>query len=759
MHLRKASFISVATLIVFLAGCNLSHHSVLTQHNNSMRTGTYLLETELTPAAVDTASGPGMALRYWRPVDGNLTAQLLYARGVWIGLKRRRVIYAFTDKNIVYAYDADEERDPGTNRGLLWNRSLPVTPTPSLPVPANGGILATPVIDRTCGKLYLVYAISNGLFPPGGQGDGNPLYEVEYHLAALNLSTGNVLQDIVISGSVSSSVPPGQVDFVPRRQVQRAGLLLLHNPLAHKEHTVYMAFASRWHEETHNYHGWVMGYDAKTFDPRGVFCSTPDRRQNSEGGGIWQGGGGLAGDERGNVYFNTGNGPGSGNDHGNSIVKLTPTLHSGTYGLDSLAFSAAADDPAHATEWANNDIDLGGGGLTVIPDSSRLVSGGKTGVLYLMDRSTMTKVLSFDAFSVNPANDADPVGARYRDWGSGPHLHGAWTYWPVSATRGYVYHWGEKDFLRRFDYDRTTGQINPGSVVVGDVLAKPFPFMPGGLISLSANGTKDGLLWITLPWDNGTGRVMAYDALTLRRLWDTTVPASGVSHNGPPTVADGRVIVGTTNGNFLVYRLATPHFIPPVYVRREPILPMPPDPGPWIRNYLGRLPPEKAVAVTPSKGHRALFLALGQGTLTYEAKSVKGAASPQWILAGVSGNLLDDSGVMPHMAYRGLGEVLATAEQDFTWKTQEGGVVRWSEESSAGAPETRDAPWVLFRSAASDGRGLLNAVTYVQLLGTSGGAPPGEAAKIGRRVQVPYTGRYAFYVAEGDTQGGSKAVR
>src|SRR5260370_2053709 len=104
MHLRKASFISVATLIVFLAGCNLSHHSVLTQHNNSMRTGTYLLETELTPAAVDTASGPGMALRYCRPVDGNLTAPLLYARGVWIGLTHRSVTYAVTPKNIVYAH-------------------------------------------------------------------------------------------------------------------------------------------------------------------------------------------------------------------------------------------------------------------------------------------------------------------------------------------------------------------------------------------------------------------------------------------------------------------------------------------------------------------------------------------------------------------------------------------------------------------------------------------------------------------------------
>lgn len=757
VKVRKASLIAIAMLLVLLAGCKLSPRSVLTQHNNSMRTGACLLEKQLSPAAVDTASGPGMMLRYWRPVDGNLTSQLLYARGVWIGWKRRSVIYAHTDKNIVYAYDADEERDPGTNRGLFWSRSLPVTPNPSLP--ANGGNLATPVIDRSCGKLYLVYAISNGLFPPGGQGDGNPLYEVEYHLAALDLSSGNVLQDIVISGSVSSSVPPGYADFVPRRVIQRAGLLLSRNPLAHGEHTVYVAFASRWHEETHNYHGWVMGYDAKTFAPRGVFCSTPDRRLNSEGGGIWQGGGGLAGDEDGNVYFNTGNGPGSGNDHGNSIVKLTPVLRAGKYDFNVQAFSAAADDPAHATEWANNDIDLGGGGVTVIPDSSRLVSGGKTGVLYLMDRSAMTKVLSFEAFSVNPADDPDPLGARYRDWGSGPHLHGAWTYWQVSATRGYVYHWGEKDFLKRFDYDRTTGQINPASVVSGDVLAKPFPVMPGGLISLSANGTKDGLLWITLPWDGGTGRVMAYDALTLRRLWDTTVPATGASHNGPPTVADGKVVVGTNNGNFLVYGLATPHFIPPVYARREQMLPMPPDPGPWIREYLGGLGPEKAAAVTPPKGHRALFLALGKGTLTYEAKRVEGTTSPQWVLVGVSGDLRDDSGVLPHMAYQGLGEVLATAEQGLTWKTQEGGLVRWSVESSVDAPQTRDAPWVLFRARGRDGRGLLSYVTYFQLLGTAGGARPGGVAQMGRRLQVPYTGRYAFYVAEGVTQGTSKATR
>jgi hypothetical protein len=370
-------------------------------------------------------------------------------------------------------------------------------------------------------------------------------------------------------------------------------------------------------------------------------------------------------------------------------------------------------------------------------------------VLYLMDRSTMTKVQSFNAFSVNPADDADPVGARYRDWGSGPHLHGAWTYWPVSSTRGYVYQWSEKDFLKRFDYDRPTAQINAASVVAGDVLAKPFPVMPGGLISLSANGTHHGLLWVTLPWDSGTGRIMAYDATTLRRLWDTTVPATGVSHNGPPTVADGRVIVGTTNGDFLVYGLARPHFIPPVYVRREPILPIAPDPSPWVHEYLGKLVPEKAAAVTPPKGQRALFVAVGKGVLTYEVKRTAGTDDLHWVLVGIDGDLRDDTGVMPHMAYRGLGQVLATSERDLTWKAVEGDLISWSVDAFVDAPQTGDAPWVLFRSAGGKQGGLLSQVTYVELLATSGGAPPQGAPQVGQRVQVPYAGRYLFYVPGG----------
>jgi Protein of unknown function (DUF3455) len=785
MNMPKSSLFFVVFLLVSLAGCRPplrppisppppppapSGISVLTQHNNSMRTGANLLETQLTPATVAT----GMQLLYSRPVTGAMTAQLLYAHGVKINSELRNVIYAFTDHNIVYAYDADEERDSGTAAGLIWSRYLPVTPNPGLPSAVGGGIMSTPAIDDSSGNLYLVYEIDNGLFPAGGTGDGSPLYEVEYHLAALDLRSGVVLQDRVVSGSVSSSEPPGHVDFVPRRQIQRAGLLLLPNAVKPKERTIYVAFAGRHQEEGINYHGWVMGYDSKTFAPRGVFCSTPGRRDVNEGGGIWQGGGGLGGDEKGNVYFNTGNGPASGNDYGNSIVRLTPFLNAANYDFQVKAFSAANDDPNHATAWRDHDIDLGGGGLTLIPDSSRLVSGGKTGVLYLMDRSAMTKVLSFEAFSVDPTNDPNPEIARFLDWGHGPHLHGAWTYWAVSPTRGYLYHWAEKDYLRRLNYDPTTGQIDPTSVVTGDVLAKPFPVMPGGLISLSANGTKDGLLWVTLPWDGGTGRIMAFDAVTLRRVWDTTAPAgAATSHNGPPTVADGKVIVGTMNGNFLVYALAsppaaaqraealaTPHAAAQTSASapRQPVLRTVRDPSPWIQEYLRRLAPDRRAVLTPPEGHRPLFLAMGKGELTYEVRRVDAAGSLQWFLVEVCGDLLDDSGVMPHMAYRGVGQALATDQPGLTWKTREGGLVRWSVQASVSAPqapdaaEIHDAPWVLFRSVPSGGHDLLDQVTYVQLLGTVGGAPPASVGQIGERVQVPYTGRYVFYAGDRGTQ-------
>jgi len=137
-----------------------------------------------------------------------------------------------------------------------------------------------------------------------------------------------------------------------------------------------------------------------------------------------------------------------------------------------------------------------------------------------------------------------------------------------------------------------------------------------------------------------------------------------------------------------------------------------------------------------------------KGALTYEVQRADAAGSPQWVLVGVSGALCDDSGVMPHLAYRGLGQTLATAQEGLAWQIRDGGVVHWSVEASVIAPQSGDAPWVLFRSAPSGGRDLLDQITYVQLLGTVGGAPPASVGQLGDRVQVLYSGRYVFYVSD-----------
>ena len=111
--------------------------------------------------------------------------------------------------------------------------------------------------------------------------------------------------------------------------------------------------------------------------------------------------------------------------------------------------------------------------------------------------------------------------------------------------------------------------------------------MPGGMITLSANGGQDGIVWGSVPikgnWqghdNNGNanqeiveGVLRAYDASTfqgtdsqgnpqMKLLWQSTAP--GHSQPGdtrftydkfcPPVVADGRVLLATYDGKVIVY--------------------------------------------------------------------------------------------------------------------------------------------------------------------------------------------------------------
>ena len=713
--------------------------SVVTQHNDMMRTGAYMRERTLTPDAVSTR---GMRIAYWRPVDGTIQAQPLYVPRVRIGWRKHDVVYVATLNNTVYAYDAAEERDSGTTRGLLWSSHLPPVPYPQLSL--AWGIGGTPTIDRENHTMYVVYGIQNGLFPPNGVGDGT--FDAAWHLAALDIRTGSVLRDVTISGSVPSSVAPGHAVFAARRQWQRAALLLTTDPKNATGSSVWVAFASRWREETHNWHGWVMRYDAATFAPRGVFCTTPDRRADNEGGGVWEGGGGPAADADGNAYFLTGNGPAGPNSFGNSIVKLTPYRHpTGAYGFHVAAFSAALDDPSHAAEWANNDIDLGSGGVTVIPRSSRVVGGGKTGVFYLMDFSSgLAKIQEFIAFT----NTYDPP-SRYPGWIGGPHLHGSPTYWEVSVDSGFLYDWGEQDSLRRFTYDRHAGLVKTARPSVGEIRALQL-MMPGGMISLSANGTNDGVLWATLPESGIPGRFLAIDATTMRTLWETAVPSLG--HFIPPTVVDGRVFVVTSSGQFRVYKLARRRVQhpPPPGPLTTPWYRIPPgDPAPRVQALLRRLG-SGTKQIEPQGEQRVLFTAAGTGVLIYTARPTPtGGPKLEWVLNRAEDYLIDDIGLQPNMGFEGRGDTIATFRGGTTWVARDSSSVVTAVAASVDAPDSGAAPWLLLIARAGRDEGLFSHVTHIQRLGTTGGVPkqPAAGARPGAELRVPYSAIYVFYEA------------
>src|SRR5262249_2686458 len=140
-------------------------------------------------------------------------------------------------------------------------------------------------------------------------------------LHALDLSTGRekfggpVTIEATVPGRGAGS-RNGRVSFDPLWQYQRSGLLLSNG-------VVYIAWASQGDKGP--YHGWMLGYNARTLRQVAAFNNTP----NGIGGGIWMAGGAPAADAAGNIFVASGNGtysasePG-GKDYGDSLTKHDP---------------------------------------------------------------------------------------------------------------------------------------------------------------------------------------------------------------------------------------------------------------------------------------------------------------------------------------------------------------------------------------------------------------------------------------------------
>lgn len=510
---------------------------VITYHNDVRRTGANLRETVLTPGAI---AAHGLVLAFSQPVQGAIVTQALYLGQLAVGSGLRDVFFVATSADVVYAFDAADGA-----AGPLWQATLGDAENPARRY--SRGVASTPVIDRVSGELYVVYGTSD-------QPSSLDTADAAFWLAALDVHDGTVRRRTKLAATYQRS-DGAPIALVARNQQQRPSLLLDHGAL-------YIGFGGRNPEESIEFHGWLLRYDARTFAQLGVWNASPNAVSSngmgaSEGAGIW--GSSPVADDAGDVYFLTGNALADPAHqwYGDSAVKLTASA-----GL-AYAGSFTPSDPMRLLEL--NDVDLGSGGVLLIPGGGgRIVGGGKTGIFYLVDTVQMQEVQHFQAF-INEYNPSFPVDSN---WEGGPHLHAGPVFWQgPDPTRAYVYDWSEQDYLKSYAYLWGKGLFDDTHPTVGAVLALGGPnptdtIMPGGMISLSANGNHDGVVWASLvrsrtidpTYGAYPGRLYAFDAITLAELWEADTPS--IAGWAPPTVADGRVIMPTSSGQVQVYVLA-----------------------------------------------------------------------------------------------------------------------------------------------------------------------------------------------------------
>jgi len=508
-------------LVLIAAGLGVSlagSAQVLTAQYDNARTGATVGETILSPANVN-ASRFGKVFSL--PVDGDVYAQPLFFPRLEIpGKGVHNVIFVATEHDSVYAFDADTAGAPLWQVSFL-NSSPGVTTVPARDaacpfITPEIGITPTPTIDPQTGTLYVLARtmVSGGVF-------ARDQYVQKLHALAITTGAEKFGGPVEIKATVKghgAGASNGEVAFNPLRELPRAALLLANGQ-------VYLTWASSC--DVGPYHGWVMAYDARTLAQTAVFNTSPDAEES----GIWQSDNGPAADEDGNVYVVTGNGRftavGSGHDYGDSLLKLR--VANGSLNLVDYF------TPFNESKLNNEDADFGSGGPILLPrepgEKRRLVlAGGKDGNLYVLDRNLLGK------YQADGNSHAVEV-IRFRGG-----VYAAPAYW-----NGHVY------FLASGDYLAALPVSNGKLAEKPDAMGTQRFGNPGATPAVSANGTRNGIVWLieTKAW-NGADRpavLHAYDASNVAsELYNTEQKPErdrvGLTLRFTiPTVVNGRVYV------------------------------------------------------------------------------------------------------------------------------------------------------------------------------------------------------------------------
>jgi uncharacterized protein YjdB len=533
---------TTATITAAVSGVNIT-----TWHVDANRSGLNANETILTPSNVVPAT---FGKLFSLPIDGYAYAEPLLMSGVTINSAKHNVLYVATEHDSVYAFDADTAGSPLWQVSLLQSGETPLTAAPIKPYE---GVTSTPVIDPSTGTLYVVSA----QIASGSAGF--------FRLHALDITTGAekfggpVTLNVSVSATNSASV--GGIQTLDTSCIQRAALLLANG-------NVYIGFGG-----CHS--GWLVAYNASSLAQVGVFNSST--ALNGEGtyasaGGVWMGSGGPVADSSGNVYITTGNGPWNGTSaFADSVLKFPPTPTSGANGTmqPSDYFT-----PSIYQYMDCNDSDLAAGGLILIPGTTTLIAGGKTGTMYLVNSGNLGHETSNDSGALQmqvwgagltngstyPSSCTDSSGVNnanvtsYEIFGTSAYFNN-YVYLGVTPTSSTA-----PGGVRQFEYSGTLSPFADTTPAVQQGTRGTSPF-------ISANGTNDGIVWMIdegFPLQNtqsdpsNPGTTQPPTDATLRafsaasypnELWDSgqnsaDTPGYGIKFTSP-VVANGKVYIST----------------------------------------------------------------------------------------------------------------------------------------------------------------------------------------------------------------------
>src|SRR5947207_2753753 len=482
------------------------------------RTGANLQERILNPSNVDPAH---FGKLFARSVDDSIYALPLIVPDLEIGGRRHTVLFVASMGNTVYAFDAD---DPAQSEPL-WSRNLG-TPAPgdSWIGPVHHGILGTPFIDVPTATLYVVALVAKD-------------NEFNLFVNALDISNGRPKYNSPQLLSFPFAGPEGTLKNV-KGALQRAGLLMIDDVL-------YIAFANivpdpndqHWSQE-----GFLQSFNARDLSQRyAVFQTTPSGRK----GGIWQGGRGIATDGQGNIYLSTAGGSYDGTTNfGSSTLKFAGR---------SLKLADWFTPKDHEYLFLNN-IDMSAGGVTLIPDSPLMFSGGKEGVIFLLNRNDMGKLEGASGGPLQRFQASNGCGRQDCAQTLGT------AFWS-RQNDGMLYVWDRRDVLRAYRF------VNDRFVTTPAAVGTVKPGMTGGP-SVSANGSEagSGIVWAvtTESTESGAqspGTLRAFRASDVRHeIYTSDMNRSrdalgDFTKFAPPVVANGKVYVPTQSKTVSVYGL------------------------------------------------------------------------------------------------------------------------------------------------------------------------------------------------------------